>query len=119
MLDAVVTDDADIFVFGASCVVRNRSVACIDFSQIIEQMVSSTIFKGDRDAIQLYKADHDATGLTRGDFILMALLIGGDYDRVSHWAHVDCPTVPVLNMSRVGLLGVVRQLRSALQVAQT
>lgn len=87
MLDAVVTDDTDIFVFGASCIVRNRSVVCIDFSQI-EHMVSSTIFKGDRDVIQLYEVDHNATGLTRGDFILMALLIGGDYDQVSRLACV-------------------------------
>ncbi|KAG2032393.1 PIN domain-like protein, partial [Suillus americanus] len=67
VIDAVMTDDSDIFVFGAKTVLRNSTLSV--------------------DTIKIYTAgaiqdqiDHCLTG---NAFITMAICCGGDYDKAS------------------------------------
>ncbi|KAF7980506.1 hypothetical protein HWV62_38016 [Athelia sp. TMB] len=66
-IHAVMTDDVDVFLFGALRVIRNRNV------------------KTDGDAVRVYSLAtlglEGGERLTRGSLILIALLAGGDYDQ--------------------------------------
>ena len=63
-IDLIITEDSDAFVFGSECVVRTDGLGS--------------------DTIALYSADAiencDSVGFTRSGLILIALLVGGDYD---------------------------------------
>ncbi|KAI0681805.1 PIN domain-like protein [Cerioporus squamosus] len=67
LIDAVLSDDGDTFMFGAEVVIRN---ACrkIDKNDVSVYRMS---------AIQ----DHAKIKLTRGGILLLAVLAGGDYDK--------------------------------------
>ncbi|KAH9939893.1 PIN domain-like protein, partial [Amylocystis lapponica] len=61
IIDAVLTDDGDAFIFGAEVIIRNPSV------------------KTDKDMVTMFKKAH--IKLTCGDLLLFALLCGGDYSQ--------------------------------------
>ncbi|KAG1832588.1 PIN domain-like protein, partial [Suillus subalutaceus] len=64
VIDAVMTEDSDTLIFGAPCIIRSA--------------------KKDKDYlnVQVYTEDglEHGCSLTRGDRLLIALLVGGDYD---------------------------------------
>ncbi|EPQ56082.1 PIN domain-like protein [Gloeophyllum trabeum ATCC 11539] len=66
LVDAVLTDDSDTLVFGAKTIIRNPNV------------------KKDKDRVIIYTREaiqeEVCSGLTRGGYILFAVLSGGDYD---------------------------------------
>ncbi|EPQ50091.1 PIN domain-like protein [Gloeophyllum trabeum ATCC 11539] len=68
LIDAVITDDSDVFVFGAKTVIRTPNV------------------KKDKENVRMYcdTRIHAAINpaMTQGGFLLTALLSGGDYDLV-------------------------------------
>ncbi|KAJ7019112.1 PIN domain-like protein, partial [Mycena alexandri] len=72
-IDAVLTDDGDVAIFGAQRIIR-RSVFYSSFR----------LNKEDKDEITVYTADafknNPEVGLTLGGLLLVALLKGGDYD---------------------------------------
>ncbi|KAI0703711.1 PIN domain-like protein [Cytidiella melzeri] len=68
LIDAVVTDDSDIFVFNATAVIRNNSL----FGQ-----AKTVDFYTDHDLAHI-----EPNGLSRARFVLIALLCGGDYDPI-------------------------------------
>ncbi|KIK32990.1 hypothetical protein CY34DRAFT_100436, partial [Suillus luteus UH-Slu-Lm8-n1] len=65
IIDAVITEDSDILIFGAPCIIQT--------------------VKNDKDYlnVQVFTEDglEHGCSLTRGDRLLIALLVGGDYDR--------------------------------------
>lgn len=65
VIDAVLTDDSDIFVFGAKTVLRNSTL----LTDMIKIYTASAIQD---------KIDHRLTG---DAFITMAICCGGDYDK--------------------------------------
>ncbi|KAF8199328.1 PIN domain-like protein [Mycena galopus ATCC 62051] len=90
-VDAVLTDDSDVFVFGATDVLRIRSEDNANYEA------------------SLYSASDISTvlGLSRCDFILIAILAGGDYsDGLS-----KCGVTTAVGLARAGL---GRQLISGL-----
>ncbi|OBZ74120.1 Flap endonuclease GEN 1 [Grifola frondosa] len=66
LINSVLTDDSDAFIFGATTIIRNPNV------------------KVDKDHVGIYSADAIRTqidpALTRGSLYLVAILSGGDYD---------------------------------------
>ncbi|RDB17732.1 DNA repair protein complementing XP-G cells [Hypsizygus marmoreus] len=68
MIDAIITDDSDVLVFGGQSVICRSPIAKSD----------------DYDSVILYTVDNvehsDGVKLTRGGLLLLALLVGGDYD---------------------------------------
>lgn len=66
IIDAVLTDDADALLFGATHLIRNPNV------------------KEDGDDIRIYTADaiRSTLSLTSGGILLLGILSGGDYDPV-------------------------------------
>ncbi|KIJ96170.1 hypothetical protein K443DRAFT_124563 [Laccaria amethystina LaAM-08-1] len=68
IINIVVTDDSDALVFGATCILRNWNV------------------KKDKDDVKLYTSEGIQTTasvcLTQGGMLLIAILCGGDYDKV-------------------------------------
>ncbi|KAJ7799083.1 hypothetical protein B0H14DRAFT_3778757, partial [Mycena olivaceomarginata] len=90
-VDAILTDDSDSFVFGASVVLRIRSE-------------DNENFEASR-----YSAFDISTmlGLTRDDFVLIALLAGGDYSDGLR----NCGVTTAIGLARAGL---GRQLVSGL-----
>ncbi|KAH7910372.1 PIN domain-like protein [Hygrophoropsis aurantiaca] len=85
VIDAVMTDDSDVFVFGAQTVIRNSS---------LEADGTVSVYTADsiRDNVA-QKLDHDG-------LVLMALLCGGDYDMAGL---VGCGSVTALGLVRCGL----------------
>ncbi|KAI0056173.1 PIN domain-like protein, partial [Artomyces pyxidatus] len=80
IIDAVLTDDVDAFVFGALTIIRNRSLSLAG-NQSNPALDSSG--KKCKNRTMIYTADavknHPSIQLTRGGLILIALLSGGDY----------------------------------------
>ncbi|OSD07359.1 hypothetical protein PYCCODRAFT_602836 [Trametes coccinea BRFM310] len=66
VIDAVMTDDSDVLLFGAPAVMRNPS-----FKRSAADEIELTRASAVRDL-----------GYTRGDLLLYALLVGSDYDQV-------------------------------------
>ncbi|KAH7908682.1 PIN domain-like protein, partial [Hygrophoropsis aurantiaca] len=85
LIDAVMTDDSDVFVFGAQAVLRSSSLTAND-----------TITLYTADGIQ----DKISPSLDCDGFILMALLCGGDYDTKGL---VGCGSATALGLVRCGL----------------
>ncbi|KAM6491164.1 PIN domain-like protein, partial [Amanita muscaria] len=69
LIDAIATDDSDVFVFGATHVIRSS----LHSSNNTDNVTVYALDKINSDAQVL---------LTREDMILIALLVGGDYDPV-------------------------------------
>ncbi|KAJ6533689.1 PIN domain-like protein [Mycena capillaripes] len=90
-VDAILTDDSDAFVFGASVVLRIRSEDNENYEA------------------SLYSADDISTllGLSKDDFILIAILAGGDYSDGLR----NCGVTTAIGLARAGL---GRQLMAAL-----
>ncbi|KAJ2989265.1 hypothetical protein NUW54_g8841 [Trametes sanguinea] len=67
IIDAVLTEDSDALLFGAPVVIRNPSYK-----------------RNDSDVVTIYRADdiRQAAGLSSGDLLLLALLLGSDYDPI-------------------------------------
>ncbi|KAL6308878.1 PIN domain-like protein, partial [Sparassis latifolia] len=80
VIDAVMTDDVDTFVFGAAMVVRNSSIT---LSGNRGHSLKNAAGKDDGNHAATYKlADitrHPDIQLTQGGLILIAILRGGDY----------------------------------------
>lgn len=81
IIDAVMTEDSDVLIFGALCIIR-RYVFGISYRSLGLICCSA---KNDRDYhnVQVYTEDgleHGAS-LAQGDRLLIALLAGGDYDK--------------------------------------
>ncbi|EDR01166.1 uncharacterized protein LACBIDRAFT_333494 [Laccaria bicolor S238N-H82] len=68
IIDIVVTDDSDALIFGATCVMRNWNI------------------KKNKDDVKLYTSEGIQTiasvRLTQGGMLLIAILCGGDYDKL-------------------------------------
>lgn len=68
MIDAVMTDDGDALIFGATCIIRDLNI------------------KKDGDAVTIFTKTAVQTTqdvrLTEGGMLLIALLSGGDYDMI-------------------------------------
>ncbi|KAJ2989507.1 hypothetical protein NUW54_g8761 [Trametes sanguinea] len=68
VIDAVMTDDSDVLLFGAQVIIRNPSFKRSAADEIVLTRASAV-----RDL-----------GYTRGDLLLYALLVGSDYDQVGY-----------------------------------
>ncbi|KAH8829304.1 hypothetical protein DL96DRAFT_1814545 [Flagelloscypha sp. PMI_526] len=83
IIDAVLSDDSDTFVFGAKMVIRNASNT---LSGNKSNPVLNSAGKDDKNHTRFYTLDliqtHSSISLDTDDLILLALLMGGDYDCV-------------------------------------
>ncbi|EDR16161.1 uncharacterized protein LACBIDRAFT_321397 [Laccaria bicolor S238N-H82] len=86
IIDIVITDDSDALVFGATCVMRNPNL------------------KKDNDNVALYTSEGIRTTagvhVTQGGMLLIAILCGGDYDKVGL---VGCGKVVAHGLARTTL----------------
>ncbi|KIL64082.1 hypothetical protein M378DRAFT_186825 [Amanita muscaria Koide BX008] len=80
IIDGVLSDDVDNFLFGATTVVRNISN---NLSGNRANPILNSQGKDDKNHTRLYRASkilsHPSVSLTRGGLILIGLLSGGDY----------------------------------------
>lgn len=83
IIDAVLSDDVDCFLFGASTVIRNSSAT---LSGNRTHGARNADGKDDGQHVHMYHsndiASNPAVKLSPGGLILIALLRGGDYDQV-------------------------------------
>lgn len=88
VIDLILSDDADTFVFGATWVMRNHSKNLSGTAaqakhdkanQVVDHEAFYTLFRAER--IQ------QETRLTHGGMVLVALMSGGDYERKSTGAY--------------------------------
>ncbi|EPQ57560.1 PIN domain-like protein, partial [Gloeophyllum trabeum ATCC 11539] len=81
IIDAILTDDVDTFIFGARVVIKNWSK---ELSGNKSKPATDADGKVSKHHVMVFNADdirtHPSIGLTRGGLILFALLKGGDYD---------------------------------------
>ncbi|KZV78250.1 PIN domain-like protein [Exidia glandulosa HHB12029] len=78
ILDAVLTDDVDAFIFGARVVIRNSTLSANQSDPIL-----NADGKADDDHVRMFTLDlfkADPIALSPAGLILIALLQGGDYD---------------------------------------
>lgn len=83
-IDAILTEDVDAFLFGAETIIR-MYVSCFSLYAIPYQCSPDSVnFKEDR--FKMYRARDCArkadVHLSMEDMIVVALLSGGDYDKV-------------------------------------
>ncbi|KAG1742217.1 XPG I-region-domain-containing protein [Suillus lakei] len=80
IIDAVLTDDVDALVFGALRVIKNSSLT---FSGNKSNPALDSEGKPSKHHAMIYTAEairkHPEVGLTRGGFVLFAVLVKGDY----------------------------------------
>ncbi|EMD35071.1 hypothetical protein CERSUDRAFT_96986 [Gelatoporia subvermispora B] len=80
VIDAVLSDDVDTFLFGAAVVVRNPSVT---LSGNRGHSLKNAAGRDDGNHVAIYKsstlAKHENVRLTQGGMILFGILCGGDY----------------------------------------
>jgi hypothetical protein len=91
VIDAVLTEDSDAFLFGATHVIRARFVVTPHCLTTTDSRFSTLSKKNDtvkEYSIERVEGD-PAVSLLREGMVLMALLVGNDYDTVS-------PPPPVL-----------------------
>ncbi|KAJ7092238.1 PIN domain-like protein, partial [Mycena epipterygia] len=109
-VDAILTDDSDSFVFGASIVLRMYVlVHPLLIPKIITDLICSRSEDNENYEASRYSAFDILTvlGLSQEDFILIAILAGGDYsDGLS-----KCGITTAIGLARAGL---GRQLISGL-----
>ncbi|KAH7915223.1 hypothetical protein BJ138DRAFT_1055368 [Hygrophoropsis aurantiaca] len=81
IIDAIMTDDVDALVFGALRIIKNSSLT---LSGNKSHPALNADGKASKHHAMIYTAEeirrHPEVGLTRGGFIMFALLAGGDYD---------------------------------------
>ncbi|KAH8115140.1 hypothetical protein DFH11DRAFT_1703479, partial [Phellopilus nigrolimitatus] len=81
VIDAIITDDVDTFLFGATMIIRNPGKMLTGNSA---HPVRNTAGKDDGEHTYTYSAadilSHEDIALSQGGLILIALLRGGDYD---------------------------------------
>lgn len=81
-IDAIMSDDCDVFIFGACTVIKNMSVK---LSGNRNNPALNLENKKDAHHVMLYTAeavkDNTEIALTRGGLVLFALLSGGDYHK--------------------------------------
>ncbi|RXW12154.1 hypothetical protein EST38_g13700 [Candolleomyces aberdarensis] len=82
VIDGILSDDVDNFLFGATTVIRNPSNSLSGNSS---NPTLNSAGKNSKNHSWVYKADdimsHPDVGLTRGGLILIGLLLGGDYEQ--------------------------------------
>ncbi|KIJ23865.1 hypothetical protein M422DRAFT_72490 [Sphaerobolus stellatus SS14] len=82
VIDAVLSDDVDCFLFAAKTVIRNSSAT---LSGNKKHGAKNSDGKDDGQHVNLYRSEdierHPKINLTHGGLILIALLRGGDYDQ--------------------------------------
>ncbi|KAF7790323.1 hypothetical protein EIP86_001277 [Pleurotus ostreatoroseus] len=87
VIDAIMTDDADAFLFGAKTIIRNPS---LQLTGNRSDPAVNLDGNPSQNHVKIFSADairnHPQVRLTRGGMILIALLAGGDYDHVSAYA---------------------------------
>ncbi|KAF8632066.1 hypothetical protein AX15_002064 [Amanita polypyramis BW_CC] len=80
IIDGILSDDVDNFLFGATTVIRNTSN---NLSGNRANPILNSQGKDDKNHTRLYRASkirsHSSISLTRGGLILIGLLSGGDY----------------------------------------
>ncbi|KAJ7924358.1 hypothetical protein B0H13DRAFT_1978057 [Mycena leptocephala] len=81
VLDGILSDDVDNFLFGATTVIRNPSN---NLSGNRANPVLNSEGRDDKNHTRVYRVqdimEHPDVSLTRGDMILIGLCSGGDYD---------------------------------------
>ncbi|CAK5264231.1 unnamed protein product [Mycena citricolor] len=79
VIDGILSDDVDNFLFGATTVIRNSSN---NLSGNRSNPVLNSDGRDDKNHSRVFRIEDitDKTGLTRGDMILIGLCSGGDYD---------------------------------------
>ncbi|KZO91641.1 hypothetical protein CALVIDRAFT_505443 [Calocera viscosa TUFC12733] len=82
VIDAILSDDVDNFLFGAKVVIRNPSATLTGTQTHVRKTGQGD--KDDGQHVIIYRANdiesHPDIGLKRGDLILIGLLSGGDYN---------------------------------------
>ncbi|KAJ6495565.1 PIN domain-like protein [Mycena vitilis] len=82
IIDAIITDDCDVLIFGGKTIIRNSS---LDLSGNKANPARDSRGKPSKHHVMVYTADAvQALGLTRGGLLLFALLAGGDYHSGIH-----------------------------------
>ncbi|KAJ7039248.1 PIN domain-like protein [Mycena alexandri] len=77
IIDAIVTDDCDVLIFGGKTILRNSS---LHLSGNKANPALDANGKASKHHVMVYTSDAvRASGLTRGALLLFALLSGGDY----------------------------------------
>ncbi|KAA1475707.1 hypothetical protein DENSPDRAFT_842526 [Dentipellis sp. KUC8613] len=80
VIDAIISDDVDNFLFGARVVIRNPSIG---LSGNNSHSLKNSAGKNDGNHSAVFTSDaiatHASVGLSRGGLILIGLLSGGDY----------------------------------------
>ncbi|TFY70815.1 hypothetical protein EVG20_g2183 [Dentipellis fragilis] len=80
LIDAIMSDDVDNFLFGARVVIRNPSIS---LSGNRSHSLKNSAGKNDGNHSAVFTSDaiatHTSVGLSRGGLILIGLLSGGDY----------------------------------------
>ncbi|KAJ7782861.1 hypothetical protein B0H16DRAFT_1403187 [Mycena metata] len=77
IIDAIITDDCDVLIFGGKTILRNSSLA---LSGNKANPALDANGKASKHHVMVYTADAvRASGFTRGALLLFALLSGGDY----------------------------------------
>jgi len=86
IINIVVTDDSDALIFGATCVMCKWVLIPCLFNCPDWQSYSSPNIKKDHDDVVPYTSEGIQTSagvhLTQGGMLLIAILCGGDYDKV-------------------------------------
>ncbi|KAJ7630345.1 hypothetical protein FB45DRAFT_915247 [Roridomyces roridus] len=96
VLDGILSDDVDNFLFGATTVIRNPSN---NLSGNRANPVLNSDGRDDKNHVRVYNlssiSTNPAVSLTRGDMILIGLCSGGDYD-TSGWSNCGPTTAKAL-----------------------
>lgn len=77
MIDGILSDDVDNFLFGAECVIRNSSNT---LSGNASKPILNSAGKDDKNHVRVFSTSSPDFPLTQGDLIFLGLLCGGDYD---------------------------------------
>ncbi|KAI0093320.1 hypothetical protein BDY19DRAFT_989970 [Irpex rosettiformis] len=100
IIDAVITDDVDTFLFGGRTIIRNMSFSLTGNKN---HPAKNKEGKDSKFHVRIFEADaiesRNNIALTRGGMILFALLCGGDYDN----------NKGIRNLSAGFALGLARQ----------
>ncbi len=86
LIDAVMTDDSDTIIFGATVIIRKYVPIPASLAVMYSPCLRSPSFKrAGSDKVTVYRKNKilESTGLSTDDQFLFALLVGCDYDQVS------------------------------------
>jgi hypothetical protein len=79
IIDTVITNDSDIFLFGALTVIQKWVLFQFDWASLFNP-VSKPSWNAKRDNGTIRVFQTDTMSMPRESFILFGLLVGGDYD---------------------------------------